>query len=45
MGREAAIEALKESLQDRKVTTDALVRVLEVLPSHRLNIILESGVL
>lgn len=45
VGREAAIEALKESLQDRKVTTDALVRVLEVLPSHRLNIILESGVL
>ena len=29
VGREAAIEALKESLQDRKVTTDALVRVLE----------------
>lgn len=45
VGREAAAEALKESLQDRKVTTDDLVRTLRVLPSSRLRLILESGVL
>ena len=32
IGREAALEALREALQDRKVTTAALMRTLEVLP-------------
>ena len=45
IGREAALEALREALQDRKVTTTALRRTLEVLPSRRLSVILESGVL
>ena len=45
VGREAAVEALKESLQDRRVTTDELARTLRVLPSRRLRAILESGVL
>ena len=45
VGREAAVEALKESLQERKVTTDDLMRTLRVLPSSRLRVILEAGVL
>ena len=45
IGREAALEALQEALRDRKVTTDALARTLEVLPSRRLTTIMESGVL
>ena len=45
VGREAALEALREALQDRKVTTAALARTLEVLPSRRLKTILETGVL
>lgn len=45
IGREAALEALREALQDRKVTTAALRRTLEVLPARRLSAILESGVL
>ena len=45
IGREAAVEALKESVQDRKVTVDELTRMLRVLPSRRLNLILESGML
>lgn len=45
VGREAALEALQESLQDRKVTTDDLRRVLAALPSRRLSAILEAGVL
>ena len=45
IGREAAVEALKESLQERKVTTDDLARTLRVLPSSRLRMILEAGVL
>ena len=45
VGREAALEALREALQDRKVTTAALARTLEVLPSRRLRTILEAGVL
>lgn len=45
VGREAAVEALKESLQERKVSADELARVLKVLPSRRLKVILESGVL
>ena len=44
VGREAAMEALREALQDRKVTTAALRRTLEVLPSRRLSAILEAGV-
>ena len=45
IGREAAVEALKESVQDRKVTIDELARMLRVLPSRRLSLILESGML
>ena len=45
IGREAALEALREALQDRKVTTAALRRTLEVLPSRRLSAILETGAL
>ena len=45
IGREAAIEALREGLRDRKVTTAALTRTLEVLPSRQLSAILETGVL
>ena len=45
IGREAALEALREALQDGKVTTSELVRTLEVLPSRRLSAILESGAL
>ena len=45
IGREAALEALREALQDRKVTGSGLMRVLQVLPSRRLRAILESGVL
>ena len=45
IGREAALEALREVLMDRKVTTAALRRTLEVLPSRRLSAILESGAL
>ena len=45
IGREAALEALQEGLQDRKVTRSALARTLEVLPSRQLSAILEAGVL
>ena len=45
IGPEAALEALHEALQDKKVTTAALRRTLEVLPSRRLSAILGSGVL
>ncbi len=45
VGREAALEALREALQDRKVTTAALARTLEALPSRRLKTILDAGVL
>ena len=45
IGREAAVEALKESIQDRKVTIDQLSRMLRVLPSRRLSLILDSGLL
>ena len=45
VGREAALEALQEGLRERKVTTAALSRTLEVLPSRRLNTILEAGLL
>lgn len=42
VGREAALEALHDALQRRKVTTDALLRVLDVLPSCRLSAALET---
>ncbi len=42
IGREAALEALLDALQHRKVTTDALLRTLEVLPARRLSAALES---
>ena len=45
VGREAALEALREGLRDRKVTVTALARTLEVLPSRRLRGLLESGLL
>ena len=45
IGREAALEALREALGDRKVTTAELMRTLEVVPSRRLSAILETGVL
>ena len=45
LGREAAVEALREALDGRKVTTAELMRTLEVLPSRRLSTIMEAGVL
>ena len=45
IGREAALEALREALQDRKVTTAELIRTLEELPSRHLSNILATGVL
>ena len=45
IGREAALEALREALQDGKVTTAALRRTLEELPSRSLRAILETGLL
>ena len=45
VGREAAVEALREALDGRKVTTTELMRTLEVLPSRRLSTIMETGVL
>ena len=45
VGREAALEALREALEDGKVTTAALMRTLEELPSRLLRAILESGIL
>ena len=45
VGREAALEALQDALQDRKVTTEELDRVLSALPSRRLSNILEAGLL
>ena len=45
VGREAALEALQDALQDNKVTTGDLDRVLSALPSRRLSTILEAGLL
>ena len=42
IGREAALEALHDALRQRKVSTDALMRTLEVLPNRRLRAALES---
>ena len=45
IGREAAFEALQGALQENKVTSTDLIRVLDALPSRRLSAILETGVL
>ena len=45
VGREAAVEALRDALDGRMVTTAELMRSLEVLPSRRLSAIMETGVL
>lgn len=45
IGREAALEALQDALADKRVTIDELRRTLGVLPSRRLNRILDSGFL
>jgi predicted transcriptional regulator of viral defense system len=42
VGREAAMEALREALRGKMVTTDALYRTLDVLPSRRLKAALEA---
>jgi predicted transcriptional regulator of viral defense system len=42
IGREAALEALHDALRRRKVSTDAIMRVMDVLPSRRLRAALES---
>ncbi len=41
IGREAALEALHDALRQRKVSTNSLMRVLDVLPSRRLRASLE----
>ena len=43
IGREAALEALHDALRRRKVSTDALMRTMEVLPSRRLRAALEMA--
>lgn len=40
VGREAGMEALRDALRQKKVTTDALYRALAVLPSRRLHAVL-----
>lgn len=42
VGRETALEALHDALRRRLVTTDELMRTLDVLPSRRLRAALES---
>ncbi len=42
IGREAALEALHDALRARRVSTDALMRVLDVLPNRRLRAALET---
>lgn len=42
VGREASMEALREALREKKVTTDALFRTLEVVPSRRLRAVLDA---
>lgn len=44
VGREAAIEALREGLRQKQVTADALYRTMDVLPSRRLHAVLEAMV-
>jgi predicted transcriptional regulator of viral defense system len=45
VGPEAAREALQDGLRQRKVTVAELARVVEVLPSRRLNALLDAGLL
>lgn len=42
VGREASLEALREALRQKTVTTDSLYRALAVLPSRRLRASLEA---
>lgn len=42
IGREAAMEALRDGLRGRSVTVDQLLRTLEVLPSRRLKAALDT---
>jgi len=42
IGREAAMEALSDALRNKRVTTDALFRTLDVLPSRTLRMALET---
>ncbi len=42
VGREAAMEALRDALRQKQVTIDALFRTLEVLPSRTLHRVLEA---
>jgi len=42
IGREAALEALYDALQQRKVSIDELTRVLAILPNRRLRAALET---
>ncbi len=42
IGREAAMEALRDGLRRKKVTRDALHRALEMLPSRRLRAVLDA---
>ena len=44
IGREAAIEAFRESIRSKKVTVDGIYRTLEALPSRRLRMVLEAGI-
>jgi predicted transcriptional regulator of viral defense system len=44
VGREAAMEALRDALRRKLVTIDALYRMLDVLPCRRLRIVLEAMV-
>ncbi len=45
IGREAAVETLLEALRDKKVTIDSLFHTLEAVPSRKLSVILESGMM
>lgn len=42
IGREAAMEALRDTLRQKLATTDALYRTLDVVPSRRLRSVLEA---
>ena len=42
VGREAAMEALRDALRQKLVTVDALYRTLDTLPSRRLQAVLEA---
>jgi predicted transcriptional regulator of viral defense system len=42
VGRETAMEALRDALRQRLTTTDALYRIMRALPSRRLRSVLEA---